>query len=55
MATTNLFAKAKSKAVTKTTDKKDSKVRISIEDPSFFDKVQKLESLNVSMKLYTKI
>ena len=34
---------------------KYEKFRIKIEDPSFFDKVQKLESLNVSMKLYTKI
>jgi len=50
MATTNLFSKAKSKAVTKTTDKKDSKVRISIEDPSFFQKIQTLETLQDRMK-----
>jgi hypothetical protein len=46
----SLFDKAKKVAVTKTTDKKDSKVRISVEDPSFFQKVQTLESLQDRMK-----
>ena len=46
----NLFAKAKSTATTKTTDKKDSKTRINIADPSFFEKIQTLESLQDRMK-----
>lgn len=46
----NLFAKAKSTAKTKTTDKKDSKVRINVEDPSFFDKISNLEMLQENMK-----
>ena len=46
----NLFAKAAKSATPKTTKAKDEKVRIKIEDPSFFDKVQKLEVLNDSMK-----
>ena len=47
---TNLFAKAKSTATSKTTDKKDSKVRIRIEGPEFFEQVQTLESLQDRMK-----
>ena len=46
----NLFAKAAKAAPTKVSKGKDEKVRIKIEDPSFFDKVQKLEVLNDSMK-----
>ena len=46
----NLFAKAKSTATTKTTDKKDSKTRINVADPSFFEKIQTLESLQDRMK-----
>ena len=46
----NLFAKAVSKSVAEPKKAKDEKVRIKIEDPSFFDKVQKLEVLNDSMK-----
>lgn len=46
----NLFAKAKSTAKTKTTDKKDSKIRINIDDVSFFEKIQTLESLQDNMK-----
>lgn len=46
----NLFAKAKSTATTKATDKKDSKVRIRIEDSEFFTKVQTLETLQDRMK-----
>jgi flagellar hook-length control protein FliK len=45
----NLFAKAK-KVAPKTTKAKDEKVRITIEDASFFDKVEKLEQLNDQMK-----
>ena len=47
---TNLFAKAKKSAPAKTTKAKDQKVRIKIEDESFFDKVAKLEELNDTMK-----
>ncbi len=50
MATKNLFAKAKT-AAPKTTKAKDEKVRISIEDASFFDKIQKLETLQDQMKV----
>jgi len=46
----NLFAKAKSTATTKTTDKKDTKVRIDVNDVDFFDKIQKFEELNDRMK-----
>jgi hypothetical protein len=46
----NLFAKAKSTAKTKTSDKKDSKVRISIDDVSFFEKIKDLETLQDNMK-----
>lgn len=45
----NLFAKAR-KSAPKTTKAKDEKVRITIEDASFFDKIEKLESLNDQMK-----
>lgn len=45
----NLFSKAK-KVAPKTTKAKAEKVRISVEDPSFFDKVQKLEQLQDQMK-----
>jgi len=44
----NLFTKAKKSAPKKT--KSDEKVRISIDDSSFFDKVEKLESLQDSIK-----
>ena len=46
----DLFAKAKSTAATKTTDKKDSKVRINVDDVTFFEKIQTLESLQDRMK-----
>ena len=46
----NLFTKAKKSAPAKTTKGKDEKVRIAIEDASFFDKVAKLEQLNDTMK-----
>jgi len=45
----SLFSKAK-KAAPATKAKKDQKVRISVEDPNFFDNVQKLEALNDQMK-----
>lgn len=45
----NLFSKAK-KVAPKTTKAKDQKVRISIEDPTFFNKVQKLEELQDTLK-----
>jgi len=47
---TNLFTKAKSAAPAKTTKAKDEKFRITIKDDSFFDKVQKLEQLQDTLK-----
>ena len=47
----NLFKKAATKATTTTSKAKDEKVRIKIEDSSFFDKIQKLEVLNDQMKV----
>ncbi len=49
MATKNLFDKAKKSAPAKAS-KKDEKVRINIEDPTFFEKVEKLENLQDQMK-----
>lgn len=46
----NLFKKAKA-AAPATKAAKDEKVRISIKDADFFDKVEKLETLNDQMKL----
>jgi hypothetical protein len=46
----NLFKKAASKSSAEPKKAKDEKVRIKIEDPSFFDKVQKLEQLNDVLK-----
>jgi hypothetical protein len=46
----NLFAKAKKAAPAKTTKGKEEKVRLVVEDPTFFTKVQKLEELNDTMK-----
>ena len=46
----NLFAAAKKAAPVKTGKGKDEKVRISIEDSSFFDKISKLETLQDNMK-----
>ena len=46
----NLFAKAKKVAPAKTTKAKDEKVRLVVEDPTFFSKVEKLEALNDQMK-----
>jgi len=47
----NLFAKAKKSAPAKTTKAKDEKVRIAIEDTTFFDKIEKLEVLQDQMKV----
>jgi len=46
----NLFAKAAKAAVTKTTEKKDTKVRIKVEDSNFFEKIKSFEILNDRMK-----
>lgn len=45
----NLFTKA-AKSAPKKVKGKDEKVRIRVSDPSFFDKVSKLEALNDQMK-----
>ena len=47
----NLFAKAVKSATPKTTKAKDEKVRIAIEDKTFFDKIEKLEVLQDQMKV----
>ena len=46
----SLFEKAKKSAPAKTTKAKDEKVRLVVEDPTFFSKVEKLEALNDQMK-----
>lgn len=46
----NLFSKAKSTAATKATNPKDQKIRLTVKDGEFFDKIQKLEVLNDNMK-----
>jgi hypothetical protein len=46
----NLFTKAKKSTPAKTTKAKDEKVRLVVEDPTFFTKVQKLEELNDVLK-----
>jgi hypothetical protein len=46
----NLFSKAKKVAATPTKSAKDKKVRISVTDPNFFSKVEKLEQLNDTLK-----
>ena len=47
----NLFAKAAKSATPKTTKAKDEKVRIKIDDSGFFDKIEKLEQLQDTMKI----
>jgi hypothetical protein len=47
----SLFEKAKKVAPAKTAKAKDEKVRITIEDEAFFNKIQKLEVLNDQMKV----
>jgi hypothetical protein len=46
----NLFAKAKKSAPAKPSKGKEEKVRLVVEDPTFFSKVEKLEALNDQMK-----
>jgi hypothetical protein len=49
MSAKNLFSKAKQAAPTKT-EAKDKKVHLMVTDPDFFNKVQKLEQLNDTLK-----
>jgi len=46
----NLFNKARATATSKSTSKKDDKVRVRVQDQDFFDKIKMLESLNDNMK-----
>ena len=46
----SLFDKAKKSAPAKKTSAKDKKVRLTVEDPTFFEKVEKLEELQETMK-----
>ena len=46
----SLFTKAKKAAPAKSTSSKDKKVRLVVEDPTFFGKVEKLEELQETMK-----
>jgi len=46
----NLFNKAKASAPAKTTKAKDEKVRVTVADPDFFNKVDRLSALNDNMK-----
>lgn len=46
----NLFSKAKKAAPAKKVSAKDKKVRIVVEDPDFFEKVEKLEELQGTLK-----
>lgn len=46
----NLFKKAASKATTKTTAKKDDKVRVDAGDQTFFNKIKSLEVINDRLK-----
>ena len=47
----NLFAKAVKSSPAKTTKGKEEKVRIKIDDSGFFDKIEKLEQLQDTMKI----
>ena len=47
----NLFKKAASKSTSQPVKAKDEKIHLNVEDPTFFDKVQKLEILNDQMKV----
>lgn len=47
----NLFEKSKKSAPVKTKKAKDEKPRIRIEDPTFYDKIEKLEQLQDVMKV----
>lgn len=46
----SLFAKAKKNQVEKPKSAKDKKVRLQVTDPNFFQKVEKLEQLNDTLK-----
>jgi hypothetical protein len=46
----SLFDKAKKSTPAKTTKAKDKKVRLVVEDPTFFEKVEKLEELQETLK-----
>ena len=46
----NLFTKAKSTGTQKTTKAKDEKVRVSLKDSDFFNKIETLERLQENMK-----
>lgn len=46
----NLFNKAKATATTKASNPKDQKTRITVADPTFFEKIQMLEILQDNMK-----
>lgn len=46
----NLFSKAKSTAATKTVNPKDGKIRLTVKDKEFFNKIQTLEMLQDNMK-----
>jgi hypothetical protein len=48
---TNLFTKAAKAAPAKVSKAKDEKVRIKIDDSGFFDKIEKLEQLQDTMKV----
>lgn len=50
MPTKNLFKKAKEAAPDKKTTAKDSKVRVTIDQPDFFEKVDRLSTLTDNMK-----
>ena len=47
----NLFTKAAKSTPAKTTKGKEEKVRIKIDDSGFFDKIEKLEQLQDTMKI----
>jgi hypothetical protein len=49
----NLFAKAKT-STSKNTKGKDEKTRISIQDATFFDRIEKLESLQDAKEIRLK-
>ena len=46
----SLFQKAKKTAAKTATAKKDDKVRINVEDPTFFDKIAKVQDLQDVIK-----
>jgi anionic cell wall polymer biosynthesis LytR-Cps2A-Psr (LCP) family protein len=46
----SLFTKAKKTSTPKKTSAKDKKVRLVVEDPTFFEKVEKLEELQETLK-----